>query len=124
MVTSYTYLGVQIDDAFSFTPAQKSLNKHMQQLKHKLQMTWALKLPARAKLRAWQSLIVSRLTYGMTLLAAISDKMAEALHTLWYRALKGLINIKGNPKKDAMIKQIFGISAERFQELLANQQSN
>ena len=104
VVTNYTYLGIEFDDSFTFIPAEKKVKYHMTQLKSKLQMTWALKLPQRTRFRAWQSLIVSRFMYGMTMLASISDKMATTLHTLWYRAIKGLLSIRGNPKKETLVR--------------------
>ena len=86
-------------------------------------MTWALNLPERARFRAWQALIVSRFTYGLTFLATVSTQMKDALHTLWYRAFKGLFNIKSNPQKDQFLEQVLGIKGDEYLDLLAKKQT-
>ena len=111
VVTSYTYLGVQLDDSFSFKPAADKLSSSLRSFKHKLTMTWALKLPPKVRLQAWQSLILSRFMYGLVLMSQVSDKMKEALHQLWYRAFKGLMNINSNPQQDDLLRLMLGTPA-------------
>ena len=110
VVTDYTYLGVQLDDSFSFQPAVTRLKRSMAKYKQSLTMTWALKLPPSTRLQAWSSLLLSKFMYGSVLMSTVSDRMRTSLKQIWYRSFKGLYGINCNPAQEDFLTLILGKS--------------
>ena len=118
VVETYKYLRVLLDDTGSFMPMQTEFNKKLRNYRRQLSLSWSTKLPDQTRYLAWPSLIYSRFTYGLALIAAHQPKI-EALHTkLLYQSFKGYLQTKKTPCANDLLETIMGCSVESFNKNL------
>ena len=69
IIPKYKYLGVIVDDCADMAPMKDTLKQKQNTLKRQLAMTWAGRLNTKMRHLAWQSLLKSKVMYGVLCLA-------------------------------------------------------
>ena len=114
VVAEYKYLGITMNDTGSFKPLHKELNRRLTSYKRQLSMCWATKLPHKIRHLTWQSLIYSRFSYSLALVASFNKKTEEFHTKLLYQSFKGLLQTKRNPNKEGLLRMVLGIFPSQF----------
>ena len=111
-VREYKYLGVLIDEQLRF----KSELKHKKQMEQNLQRAkWILSakhLDEASSYHLWLTLFRSRIWYAALLIAAENKEMASWLSSYFYRSIKTLFHIKGNPSTNRLLKMSTGVTSQ------------
>ena len=83
-------------------------------------MQWANDLPKKTRFLAWESLIASKISYGLVCLTRYSSSLKDRLHQFFYRSLKGLLGIRSNPSQNLLQNIILGPASDSFLKDLQN----
>ena len=120
VVQQYKVLGVYIDQSASCSFQINQIEEKVKQLDYLLKLSWAKKLPPTLRYYAWNSVVISKFTYGNFLLAFHFDLIHQALTSFLYRAIKRLLKVKGNISKDLLAQACLELETlESFTDLKA-----
>ena len=86
-------------------------------------MSWAHKFPAKLKLLAWDSLLRSKVLYGLFCVAGKCKRVAATVKTFLYSSVKHLLGIKSRPKATTLFQAAIGTSCEDLIELHVHRQA-
>ena len=84
VVSEYKYLGLIIDDCGDMKPLNGKLKSLQKAFKQQISMSWAHKLPTRVKLLAWNSLIRSKIMYGLYCIASHNKRIIPTIKSFFY----------------------------------------
>ena len=91
VVSQYKYLGLVIDDCGDMKPLNQTLKAQMTAFKRQISMSWAYKMPSNVKLLAWNSLIRSKVTYGLYCIAKHSKRIIPTIKQFFYSSLRSIL---------------------------------
>ena len=74
-------------------------------------MQWALKLDTSYKFLAWQTLIHSRVIYGLYCLAFHHHCMHDEIHKFLYNSFRAIFGITRKVSKDQLLEVALGVKA-------------
>ena len=97
LVTEMKYLGVIVDDCINFKPLIQQQKQKLRNFKSTLKLAWLCDAPHKIRYIAWKSLLVSRFSYGLSLLANHDSKIRQLQTQILYRMTKSVLQINSNP---------------------------
>ena len=107
-VSSYKYLGIEIDQDLKFTEELKRRKQIKKDLKKKQWIFMSAKLNDQARYEVWQSLFRSKASYAAEILCYESKPFNKWLKSYNYDGLRQLAKFKGKPNKEVLLKNAVG----------------
>ena len=89
----------------------------MTTFKRQISMSWAHKMPFKVKLLAWNSLIRSKIMYGLHCIARQNKRIIPTVKQFYYNSLKNLLQLKSKPKADMLFKMTLGLDVTEYIDL-------
>ena len=123
VVSEYKYLGLVLDDCGDLKPLNQTLKATLKSYKQQVSMSWAHKFPAKLKLLAWDSLLRSKVLYGLFCVAGKCKRVAATVKTFLYSSVKHLLGIKSRPRAATLFQAAIGTSCEDLIELHVHRQA-
>ena len=114
VVTSYKYLGVQINNCLRFELQSDKLKQTLQNYEKVARFKKIRRLPAFINYHNWQTLVKSKVNYGTFLLSPISKPIQNQYKSFLYRSYKLLMGIKSNPEREKLIEAVSGVKSEEI----------
>ena len=92
-----------MDDCADMTPMKDALKQKQTKLKRQLSMNWSQRLNTKMRFLAWQSLLKSKVMYGVFCLTKHQPrKLKPLIRQFLYTSLKNVLGMKGRPKAETL----------------------
>ena len=108
IVEEYKCLSITLDDCCSIKPNSKTLVEQKNSINKKLTSMNSYKMTLYDSFILWQTLIASKYLYGLAALAPSFKQVQPDIQNFMYTSLKLLLQIEGNPAKDAFFEVCTG----------------